>query len=211
MDEKFRCGFVSIIGAPNSGKSTLINNIIGYKVAIISDKPQTTRNRILGIKSEADSQLIFIDTPGIHTSTKLMNKNMVKIALGTLNEVDVILFIIDAHKKMNEELDQIFEKLVTVKKEIIIVLNKVDLIDKKILLPLIETINQKYKYETIIPISALKNDGVDKLLLEIHKKIPYGHAFYSEEMYTDLSERFLSSEIIREKLFNLTYQEIPYS
>jgi len=207
----FRSGFVSLIGRPNVGKSTLLNLLLGQKIAIISPKPQTTRNRILGIKNLPAGQIIFLDTPGIHRSGNLLNQSMVRTALATLQEVDVVCLLIEANSPNHEENDWILENLQKVRKPLFLAINKIDLIPKGNLLPIMERFSQKRPFEQIIPISAVLGDGVELLVRELLKILPEGPRFFPEDMVTDLPERFLAAELIREKVFHLTREEIPYA
>ena len=207
----FRSGFVSLIGRPNVGKSTLLNLLLGQKIAIISPKPQTTRNRILGIKNLPAGQIIFLDTPGIHRSGNLLNQSMVRTALATLQEVDVVCLLIEANSPGHEENDWILENLQMVRKPVFLAINKIDLIPKGNLLSIMERFSQKRPFEQIIPISAVLGEGVDILVRELLKILPEGPRFFPEDMVTDLPERFLAAELIREKVFHLTREEIPYA
>ncbi|MBM4331929.1 MAG: GTPase Era [Deltaproteobacteria bacterium] len=207
----FKSGFVSIIGRPNAGKSTLLNLLLGQKIAIISDKPQTTRNRILGIKNHPGGQILFLDTPGIHQSRSKLNQAMVRVALATYNEVDVVCFLIEADRPHNEENDFILKTLNQAKKPVFLLINKIDLISKGDLLPIMEHYSRLRPFEQIIPISALRGDGVEILVAELLKILPEGPSLFPEDMITDLSERFLTAEMIREKIFRLTREEIPYA
>jgi len=207
----FRSGFVSLIGRPNVGKSTLLNLLLGQKIAIISPKPQTTRNRILGIKNLPSGQIIFLDTPGIHRSGNLLNQSMVRTALATLQEVDVVCLLIEANSPGHEENDWILENLQKVRKPVFLAINKIDLVPKGNLLSIMERFSQKRSFEQIIPISAVLGEGVDILVRELLKILPEGPRFFPEDMVTDLPERFLAAELIREKVFHLTREEIPYA
>jgi GTP-binding protein Era len=209
--EGFRSGFVSLIGRPNVGKSTLLNLLLGQKIAIISPKPQTTRNRILGIKNLPEGQIIFLDTPGIHRSGNLLNQSMVRTALATLQEVDVVCLLIEANDPDHEENDWIVENLQKVRKPVFLAINKIDLVPKGNLLSIMERFSQKRPFEQIIPISAVSGDGVDILVRELLKILPEGPRLFPEDMVTDLPERFLTAELIREKVFQLTREEIPYA
>ncbi len=211
QNKSFRSGFVSLIGRPNAGKSTLLNAILGEKIAIISDKPQTTRNRILGIKNLPEGQIIFLDTPGIHHSRSRLNQSMVKTALATYNEVDVIAFLIEANDPENDENDLILKTLEKTEKPIFLLINKIDLVEKEKILPIIDRHSKLRPYAQIIPVSALQGDGLGLLLDELLKVLPEGPQLFPEDMITDLPERFLAGEMIREKVFRLTRQEIPYS
>jgi GTP-binding protein Era len=207
----FKSGFVSLIGRPNVGKSTLLNCLLGEKIAIVSPKPQTTRNRILGIKNLPAAQMIFLDTPGIHRSKTMMNQSMVRTALATLQEVDVICLLIEADSPDHEENDWILENLQKVQKPVLLAINKIDRIPKGNLLPIMERYSRKRPFEQILPISALMGQGIDILVNELLKILPEGPRLFPEDMVTDLPERFLAAEMIREKVFHLTREEIPYA
>jgi len=207
----FKSGFVSLVGRPNSGKSTLLNLLLGEKIAITSPKPQTTRNRILGIKNLPSGQVIFLDTPGIHRSKSIMNQSMVRTALSTLQEVDSICFLIEADYPDNEENEWILENLKKTAKPVFLVINKIDLISKESLLPIMERYSRARPFEQMIPVSALLGDGVDVLVKELLRVLPEGPRLFPEEMITDLPERFLAAELIREKVFHLTRDEVPYA
>jgi GTP-binding protein Era len=207
----FKSGFVSLIGRPNSGKSTLLNLLLGEKIAITSAKPQTTRNRILGIKNLTSAQMIFLDTPGIHRSKSILNQSMVRTALSTLQEVDSICFLVEADFPDNEENEWILENLKKTAKPIFLVINKIDLVSKGNLLPIMERYSRARPFEQIIPVSALLGEGVDVLVKELLKVLPEGPRLFPEEMITDLPERFLAAELIREKVFHLTRDEVPYA
>ncbi len=208
--EKFKSGFVSIIGRPNVGKSTLLNTLLGEKIAIISDKPQTTRNRILGIVNSPGAQIVFMDTPGIHKPMHKMNEFMVKTALATYSEVDVILMLVDAVEPPGGGDKFIIETLADVKTPVFLLINKVDLIKKEALLPLMQAYSNLYDFAEIIPISALLHE-LGGLLEAILKRLPHGPKYFPDEQLTDQPERFIVSELIREKVFVLTKEEIPYS
>jgi GTP-binding protein Era len=206
----FRSGFIAIVGRPNVGKSTLMNCLLGEKISIISDKPQTTRNRIRGILTRPDAQLVFIDTPGIHKPLHKMNEVMVKTALGTYTEVDVIMLLVEATEKPGAGDKFIIESLKKVATPVLLIINKVDLIAKERLLPLMQELNGLYPFAEIIPVSALKQDLgglVDALL----KRVPKGPKYFPDDQLSDQPERFIVAEIIREKVFELTKDEIPYS
>jgi GTP-binding protein Era len=206
----FRAGYIAIIGRPNVGKSTLLNRILGEKVAIVSPKPQTTRNRITGIRTTESSQIIFLDTPGIHQGRSLVNRRMVDTAMQTLDEVDGVLWLLDAHDKIKQEEERIAETLRGVETPVLILLNKMDLVSKGKLLPLMERCAQLLPDKEIVPVSALKGEGIPMILDVVEKWLPEGAPFFTEGEYTDQSERFLASEIVREKVFLLTREEIPY-
>jgi len=209
-EQNFKSGFVSIIGRPNVGKSTLLNALLGEKIAIISDKPQTTRNRILGIVNQPGAQMVFMDTPGIHKPMHKMNEFMVKTALATYNEVDVILMLVEATEQPGGGDKFIIETLSAFKTPVFLLINKVDLIKKEALLPLMQEYSRLYDFAEIIPVSALRND-LGGLLEAILKRLPVGPKYFPDDQLTDQPERFIVSELIREKVFALTKEEIPYS
>jgi len=206
----FRSGFISIIGLPNVGKSTLLNCILGQKISITTPKPQTTRNRILGIKNLPDAQLIFIDTPGIHQTNDFFNSRLVKAALSTLNDVNVIMWLIDVTSKNRHEEHVIWNAVKKTSSQLILVLNKIDLIPKAEILPLIDHYSHAYSFSELIPISALSGEGVQDLLKVLVPLIPEGPQYYPSDLITDLSERFLASELIREKVMLYCSQEVPH-
>ena len=206
-----KVGFVSIVGRPNAGKSTLINSIIGSKVAIVSDKAHTTRNNIQGIYNDDDSQIIFIDTPGIHKPMHKLGKYMNSQSYYSIEDTNVILFMVDATEKIGKGDKFILEKLKEVDSNVFLVLNKVDRIKKENLLPMIEEYNKLFDFKEIIPISALKKDNIDDLIKTIKKYLDEGERYYSEDYYTDKSINFMVSEIVREKVLNLTHEEVPHA
>lgn len=206
----FRSGYVSIIGRPNVGKSTLLNTIIGYKVSIVSSKPQTTRNKITGIKTLPDSQIIFLDTPGIHKPLHKLGEIMVKSALDTVKEVDVVVSMV--FPKMPEETDiQVLKEIKQFGKKEILVINKIDQIKKQEILPVIERYAELFSFDDIIPLSALTGSGLDIFLETIKKYLPEGPKLYPDDISTDRIERFLVAELIRERIMSHTREEIPYS
>jgi len=205
-----KSGFVVIIGLPNVGKSTLLNQLLGTKVSIVSPKPQTTRFNIKGVLTRDNFQIVFVDTPGIHDAKSLFNQLMVKEALNALQEVDIILWVMDVTHRIPEE-EKILDLIKKANKPTILVLNKIDLIKKQELLPIIDYFSKLHEFHAIIPISALKNDGLDRVLDELVKLLPEGPFYYESHQVTDLPLNLLIAEIIREKIFLLTYQEIPYS
>ena len=207
----FKSGFVSLIGRPNAGKSTLLNRLLGEKIAIISPRPQTTRNRILGIKNLPAGQVIFLDTPGVHHSRTRLNKSMVRTALATLEEVDLVCFLIEADRPENDENDLILKNLKRAGKPVVLAINKIDLVPRAELLPVIGRYSQLFPFGQIIPISALSGDGVEILAEEILRMLPEGPPLFPEDMVTDQTERFLVSEFIREKILHRTREEIPYA
>lgn len=207
----FKSGFIAIIGRPNVGKSTLLNNILGMKIAIISPRPQTTRNRIQGVKNLSQAQLIFLDTPGIHRARSGLSKRMVTTALTALHEVDLILHLVEPEENKWEKEEFVLEKLSSVKIPVFLLINKIDTVAKESLLPLMKQCGSLGIYQEILPISALRGEGIDQLLDLIVQVLPQGPRYFPEDMITDQMERFLAAEIIREKIFNFTEQEIPYS
>jgi GTP-binding protein Era len=209
-NKNFRSGFISIVGRPNVGKSTLLNALLGEKIAITSDKPQTTRNKILGIVNQPNAQLVFMDTPGIHKPMHKMNEAMVKTALATYSEVDVILMLVEATERPGGGDRFIIETLSKVKTPVFLLINKVDLIKKDALLPLIQEYSTLYNFAEIIPVSALKKD-FGGLLDNVLKRLPVGPKYFPDDQLTDQPERFVVAEMIREKVFELTKDEIPYS
>ena len=213
MDEiqNFKSGYVSIIGAPNVGKSTLLNAFLGQKLAIVTPKPQTTRNQIRGILTTDTHQIIFVDTPGLMTPKYRLQSEMVKTAYGALGDADVVLFVIDAKRQNPDIEDTILKRLKRIKSTTILVLNKVDLVEKQSLLPLLEHYSQKFEFAHIIPISALTTDGVPVLLEQIENYLPIGPHYFPEDQLSDLPERFFIAETVREKIMLLTQREIPYA
>ncbi len=208
--EKTKSGVVALIGLPNVGKSTLLNQLLGTKVSIVSPKPQTTRFNIRGIYTKDHLQIIFVDTPGIHEPSSLFNQLMVKQALQALEEVDAIIWVMDVTNRVPEE-EKILEIIKKVGKPTLLVMNKIDLMsNKNELLPLIDYFSKLYNFSAIIPVSALKRDGLERILIELEKLIPEGPFFYEPGYVTDLPLKLLIAEIIREKVFLSTYQEIPY-
>ncbi len=210
----FKSGFIGIIGRPNVGKSTLLNRIVGERIAITTHKPQTTRNRIMGIRNlteEQAGQLIFLDTPGIHRGTSPLNRAMVDAATGTFGNVDLLLLIAEAGPAPHPDDRFIIEAFRKSHLPVFLAINKIDLVEKRILLPLIDTFQGLHPFREILPLSALKGDGVDHLITEIWKALPVGPRYFPEEMMTDRSERFIAAEIIREKITLRTHQEIPYA
>lgn len=210
--EKTHCGYVAIVGRPNMGKSTLLNNILGQKVSIITPKPQTTRQQILGIKTVADTQAIYIDLPGLHRSGKrALNRYMNRIASGAIKDVDVVLFMVAALEWRSDD-KWILEKLTHVTCPVLLLVNKVDQVkDKTQLLPFIEELSQQFNFAEIIPLSATEDAQVVKLEHTLQKYLPAGPFVFPEDQITDKSERFLIAEIIREKLMAALDEEVPYS
>ena len=209
--EKFKSGFVSIIGRTNVGKSTLINSLVGEKVAIMTNKTQTTRTAIRAIVNRKNSQIIFIDTPGIHKPKTKLGETMIETAFGTISEVDVILFMIEAtSKEIGRGDSKILEKLKETNKKVILIINKIDLVSKEQIAKLIDIYSKAYNFEAVIPISAIKNKEVEIILDEIEKLLKPGPAYYDIEENTDQTERQLVEEIIREKALKLLDDEVPH-
>ena len=206
----FKSGFIAIIGAPNVGKSTLLNQLLGQKIAITSEKPQTTRHRILGVAHLPEVQLVFLDTPGIHRARGPLNVRMVEVALKVLGDVDLVVFITDAASPDNAADEIILESLRKRNLPAILAINKVDLVEKEPLLPLIEKWQAAYPFRAIVPISALERIQIDDLVAEMVAVLPEGPQYYPEDSVTDMPERFIAAEMIREKVFRLSGQEIPY-
>ena len=207
----YKSGYAAIIGKPNVGKSTLLNRLVSVKIAATSKSPQTTRNKITGVCHFDEGQVVLLDTPGVHKATSKFNKLMVKASFNTYEDVDVIVFVLDAKKKFCEDDQYVLHTLKRSKVEKILALNKIDLVPKEELLPLIEEMNGLGEITDIVPISALKNDGLDILVKSLLKRMPEGPRYFPEGSYTDCPETFLVAEIIREKAFRLTRFEVPYS
>jgi GTP-binding protein Era len=207
----FKAGFISILGRPNVGKSTLFNHILKDKIAIVTEKPQTTRNRILGIKNIEGGQLIFLDTPGLHEGRSILNQRMVRTAIASGQDADILLFLIEASSPLVEKDRQMIGLLKGCKGVPFLAINKIDLVKKEALLPIIDQYQGLHPFYKIIPLSAVTGEGVDVLLDEIFDVLPESPPYFPEEMITDQTERFLVSEIIREKVIQQSYQEIPYS
>ena len=206
-----KSGFVSLIGRPNVGKSTLLNSIINKKIAITSSKPQTTRHLIQGIYNEAEYQIVFVDTPGIHKPKHKLGKQLNKQAYFSINDVDIILFLVDITASLGTGDKFVIDKLKEVEKPVILVLNKIDQISKEEILPKIDQYKNLYNFNEIVPLSALKKDNVDRLLMVIKKYLKDNIKYYSSEYITNVSKEFVVSELIREKVIELTDEEIPHS
>lgn len=206
-----KSGFIAVIGRPNVGKSTLINQLIGQKIAIMSDKPQTTRTRILCILTQPDAQVILLDTPGVHKPLSKLGEYMDRSITNTLKEVDAIFFVVDVTEKPGPGERFIMERLEKTKKPVILVLNKIDLVTKEALLPIIAAYSKDREFAAVVPISALAEDNLDALLAEAKKHLPEGPAYYPEDMVTDQPERLIAAELVREKVLSLTRDEVPHS
>ena len=212
LQEKFRCGYVALIGRPNVGKSTLMNYVLGQKISITSHRPQTTRHRILGIKTNENAQIVYVDTPGIHDNeNKAMNRYMNRTAGASFKDVDVIVLLVEAMRWTNED-ELVIKRLQNISTPVVLAVNKVDLVKKKEdLLPFIEKIKNKYNFSDIIPVSAMKGDNTEDFEKILTAYLPPSEAFYSEDQITDRSSRFMAAEIIREKLTRNLTQELPYN
>ncbi len=211
MASEFKAGYVAIVGRPNVGKSTLLNRLLGQKLSIVSPRPQTTRNRILGLKSLPGAQVVFLDTPGIHRAEQLFNREMVRAALRTLGEADLILWMVDAEAPETPDDLLILEELGRAKPPIFLLINKVDRVAKDLLLPIIDRFRGRLPFREIVPISATAGDNVDRLEALLVRDLPAGHPFFPEDQLTDRPERFLIAELIREQVFHLLHQELPYA
>lgn len=210
MKESFKSGFVSIVGRPNVGKSTLMNRLVGEKIAIMSNKPQTTRNKVQSILTTDEFQAIFIDTPGIHTPQNKLGEFMVKAAHTTLNEVDIVLYLVEADTKIGKVDSQILERLKSIHTTVFLCINKIDSISKEAVGSVIDAYKNKGDFAEIIPISAYEGTNVEALMKCIEKYLPEGPQFFPEDMITDQPERQLIAELIREKALHLLDQEIPH-
>jgi GTP-binding protein Era len=206
-----KSGFVSLIGRPNAGKSTLLNRLVGTKLAIVSDKPQTTRTRILGVRNYPDAQVVFLDTPGIHRPLHRMNVRMMHTAVETMREVDVLGVVVDAAEPPGKGDRFVVDLIKDVKVPIVLILNKIDLIKKTRLLPILDRYTKEGRFAEMVPISASTGDNVDRLERVLIDRLPEGQALYPADYLTDQPERFLAAEIVREKLLQFTHAEIPFS
>jgi len=211
----YRSGVVAIIGPPNAGKSTLLNHLLRQKIAIVTPRPQTTRNRIMGIVTGADYQMILLDTPGLHDAKEEMNRQMVRVALESLTEADVVLFLVDCAEMTVKRLEKRFGEfqgyLSGIGCPVVLALNKMDLLQPEQLLPLMAWYQTLHSFAAIVPISALQGLGIEALTTELVTHLPEGPQYYPEDIPTDATERFIAAEIIREKIFLLTRDEVPYS
>lgn len=209
--EKYRSGFVAIVGRPNAGKSTLLNRLVGQKVAIVTSKPQTTRNRIQGIVTRPEGQIVFIDTPGLHSADSALGRQMMHEVAAALEGIDVLLLMVDASRALPHADDLLLERAKRFSGKTILALNKVDGLPKQKLLPLIETFHKAFEFAAIVPISALKGKGCEDLLREILQLLPDGEPYFPEDQVTDQPQRFLAAEIVREKAIQAMYHELPYA
>ncbi|RMH83535.1 MAG: GTPase Era [Calditrichaeota bacterium] len=210
VPEHFRAGYVAVVGLPNVGKSTLLNQLLHFKLSIVSPKPQTTRKNVLGILTEKEYQIVFIDTPGILTPRYSLQQYMLRNVKSAMKDADVLVYVVDVTDKRTT-VEDVLAQLEGVEKPVILALNKVDLVRKDTLLPLIDQFARGFPFKAIVPISALKNDGLDRLLKEIVACLPQNPPYYPEDYISDQQERFFVAEIIREKVFLLYGEEIPYS
>lgn len=210
-NKSFKSGFVTIVGRPNVGKSTFLNNVIGQKIAIMSDKPQTTRNKVQGVYTTDDSQIIFIDTPGIHKPKHKLGEFMLKVSKNALREVEAIMFMVNATQKLGAGDKYIMEMLKGTKTPVFLVVNKIDAVHPDELLEFIESFKSEFDFAEIIPISALQGNNVPKLLDTLKSYLPEGPQYYPADQVTDHPERFIIAELIREKVLHLTRDEVPHS
>jgi GTP-binding protein Era len=210
-EEPFRSGFVSVLGVPNVGKSTLVNALVGQKVAIVSDKPQTTRNRILAVLNRPQGQIVLFDTPGIHKPEHRMNERMVRIALGSLEQVDLVLWLVDAQAGYGPGERRVVEALRRARRPVILGINKIDAVPKQKLLPTIEAYRHLLDFAEVVPLSARTGENVDLLGGRLLAHLPEGERLYPDEFLTDLPERFFVSEMVRERILHETREEVPYS
>jgi GTP-binding protein Era len=212
MSEKFKSGFVSLIGLPNAGKSTLLNALVGQKVAIVADKPQTTRTSVQGVVTLPHAQIVFVDTPGIHKADTPLNKRLMQTVRNSLEERDLLLFVADAAQPFGEPDRRALDLAGKTGTPVVLVLNKIDLVkDKAKLLPIIEEYQRHFTFAEYVPVSAARNNGLDDLRRVILSHLPEGPAYFPEDYVTDQPERFLAAELIREKILLATRQEVPHS
>ncbi|MCK6623301.1 MAG: GTPase Era [Calditrichaceae bacterium] len=209
--ENFRAGYIAVVGLPNVGKSTLLNRLLHFKISIVTPKPQTTRKNVLGILNAPQYQMVFIDTPGILEPRYTLQEKMLKSVKSAIADADVLVYMVDAAERRQAPQEVQKQMALTQNKAVILALNKIDLLEKRQLLPLIEQYSKIHPFKAIIPISAEKSDGLGQLLEEIAKNLPFGHPFYPSDYLSDQQERFFVAEIVREKIFKLYGEEIPYS
>lgn len=205
-----KTAFVSIVGRTNAGKSSLLNAIIGEKIAMVSDKPQTTRTKITGVLTKDDVQYVFMDTPGVHKTKTKLGEHMLQAVKDSVTDIDIILMVMDVSKKINEQERALLESFSKSKATVILALNKIDLIDRNQLISVIQETSELYDFDAVIPISVLENDGVDEVLKEIANHAAEGPHYFPDDMLTDQPERVLAAEIIREKLLILLNEEVPH-
>jgi GTP-binding protein Era len=210
MENSKKSGFATIIGCPNVGKSTLMNQIIGQKIAITSNKPQTTRNRIMTVYTSDEGQVVFLDTPGLHKAKNKLGSYMMKAAESSINDADVVLFIVEATKPLGQRELEIIDRLKTVNKPKILIINKIDMIKKEELIPVIKACDDLKVFDEIVPVCAMDNTNVDELVRCIFKYLPYGEPFYDEDTVTDQPVRQIAAEMIREKALHALNEEIPH-
>ncbi|EIN4412536.1 GTPase Era [Staphylococcus pseudintermedius] len=208
---EYKSGFVTIIGRPNVGKSTFVNRIIGHKIAIMSDKAQTTRNKIQGVMTQQDAQIVFLDTPGIHKPKHKLGDYMMKVAKNTLSEIDAVMFMVNVNEEIGRGDEYIMEMLKTVKTPVFLVLNKIDLVHPDALMPRIEQYQRYMDFAEIIPISALEGHNVDHFINVLKSYLPEGPQYYPDGQISDHPEQFVVSELIREKILQTTSEEIPHA
>jgi GTP-binding protein Era len=206
-----RAGFVAILGRPNAGKSTLLNRLVGQKIAIVTAKPQTTRNRIQGIVTRPEGQIVFIDTPGLHEAETALGRQMMQEVAAALEGIDVLLLMVDASRALPQADELLLERAERFRGKTILALNKVDRVPKPKLLPLIDAFQKAFPFSAIVPISAIKGSGCDELLGETLRLLPEGEPYFPEDQVTDQPERFLAAEIVREKAIQVMYHEVPYA
>ncbi len=211
MQKAFRSGFVAVVGKPNAGKSTLVNRLVGQKVAIVTSRPQTTRNRILGIVNRPKAQVVLIDTPGIHRATTLLGRQMMAEVNQAVEGIDLLAVMVDASAGLTREDRLAFERARQFRRPVFLLLNKIDRIAKPALLPLIESCSKELSFTEIIPVSALTGDGIDLALEKLIAHLPEGEPYFPKDQVTDQPERFLAAEIVREKAMTSTKQEVPHS
>ncbi|PWT92418.1 MAG: GTPase Era [Proteobacteria bacterium] len=209
--KKLRSGFVAILGRPNAGKSTLVNRLVGQKVAIVTSKPQTTRLRIQGIVTRPQGQIVFIDTPGLHTAESALGRQMMREVAAALEGIDVLVLMVDASRALPHADELLLERTKRFPGKTILALNQIDRMPKQKLLPLIEAFQKPHEFAAMVPISALKGEGCEDLVREIYRLLPESEPQFPEDQVTDQPERFLAAEIIREKAIQLTYHEVPHA
>ena len=209
--DNFKSGYVAIVGVPNAGKSTLLNRMLGEKISITSKKPQTTRNRILGVMHRPAAQLVFIDTPGIFKATDTLNLRIVDTALSTISDADMIVFVLDVANPDPASEYFLVRRLQAQQRPVILALNKIDLVEKSSLLEIIRKWSGEYRFDVIVPISATEGSQIEKLIEAMENFLPYGPPYFPEDALTDLPQRFIAAEMIRESVFRLTGEEIPYA